>query len=120
MNTPRLVVLALAAVAAGGAAFLARGFLGGGTPKVVAAVPPPPVTSQVLVASSDLVPGRAITADQVHWQSWPKNSVDPSFITQAQTPNIDAVLKGTVVRSPMVSGRAADAEQSDPRRSRQA
>jgi pilus assembly protein CpaB len=104
MNTPRLVVLALAAVAAGGAAFLARGFLGGGTPKVVAAVAPPPVTSQVLVASSDLVPGRAVTAEQVHWQSWPKGSIDPSFITQTASPNIDTIIKGTVVRSPMVSG----------------
>ena len=33
MNTPRLLVLGLAAVAAGGAAFLARGLLGGGTPQ---------------------------------------------------------------------------------------
>ncbi|HEX4860757.1 MAG TPA: Flp pilus assembly protein CpaB [Rhizomicrobium sp.] len=104
MNTPRLVVLALAAVAAGGAAFLARGFLGGGTPKVVAAVPPPPVTAQVLVASADLVPGRAVTPDQVHWQSWPKGSVDPSFITQAMSPDVAAVVKGTVVRAPIVSG----------------
>ena len=104
MNTPRLVVLGLAAVAAGGAAFLARGFLGGGTPKVAAAVPPPVTTSQVLVASADLVPGRAVTPDQVRWQSWPKGSVDPSFITDVSAPSIDAVLKGTVVRSPMVAG----------------
>src|ERR1700748_3704163 len=104
MNTPRLVVLGLAAVAAGGAAFLARGFLGGGTPKVTAAVPPPVTTAPVLVASGDLTPGRAGTADQVHWQSWPRNDVDPSFITSATAPNIDAVIKGTVVRAPMVEG----------------
>ncbi len=105
MNTSRLIVLGLAAVAAGGAAFLARGLLGGGTSKVAAApTPPPVVTSQVLVASADLVPGRPVTSDQVHWQNWPKNSVDPSFITNATNPNIDAVVKGTVVRSPMVAG----------------
>ncbi len=104
MNTPRLVVLGLAAVAAGGAAFLARGFLGGGTPKVAAAVPPPVTTAQVLVASADLVPGRAVTPDEVRWQTWPKGSVDPSFITDASAPSIDAVVKGTVVRAPMVAG----------------
>jgi pilus assembly protein CpaB len=105
MNTPRLIVLGLAAVAAGGAAFLARGLLGGGTPKVAASVAPPPVTtSEVLVASADLVPGRAVTPDEVRWQSWPKGSVDPSFITQENNPSLDAILKGTVVRAPVVAG----------------
>src|SRR6185312_16776447 len=95
MNTPRLVVLGLAAVAAGGAAFLARGLLGGGTPQAHATVAPPPQTAQVLVASSDLVPGTGVTSDQVHWQDWPKKSVDPSFITGDNNPNIDQVVKGT-------------------------
>lgn len=105
MNTSRLIVLGLAALAAGGAAFLARGMLGGGTPKVAAAQTPPPVTTaQVLVAANDLVPGRGVTPDQVRWQSWPKSSVDPSFITEQTNPSIDAIVKGTVVRSPIVAG----------------
>ncbi|MBV9993405.1 MAG: Flp pilus assembly protein CpaB [Alphaproteobacteria bacterium] len=105
MNTSRLVVLGLAAVAAGGAAFLARGLLGGGTSQVAAKPAPAPVTTaQVLVASSDLVPGTGVTADQVHWQEWPKKSVDPSFITGDNNPNIDQVVKGTVVRAPIVAG----------------
>ena len=40
MNTQRLVVLGLAVVAAGGAAFLVRGMLGGGTPQVEAKAAP--------------------------------------------------------------------------------
>ncbi|HWA91223.1 MAG TPA: Flp pilus assembly protein CpaB [Rhizomicrobium sp.] len=105
MNTPRLIVLGIAAIAAGGAAFLARGLLGGGTSTSSATPAPAPVTTaQVLVASADLTPGRPVTNDQVHWQSWPKNSVDPSFITSAGNPNIDAVVKGTVVRAPIVAG----------------
>ena len=36
MNMPRMLILAVATIAAGAAAFLARGFLGGGTPAVVA------------------------------------------------------------------------------------
>jgi pilus assembly protein CpaB len=104
MNTPRLIVLGLAAVAAGGAAFLARGLLGGGTPAVQAAVPAQVSTSEVLVAASDLAPGQKLLAEQVRWQKWPRSSVDASFLTDSNTPNLDAVVKGTVVRSPIVTG----------------
>lgn len=105
MNTPRLVVLGLAAVAAGGAAFLARGLLGGGTSSSTAApMPPPLATSDVLVAAGDLAPGQKLSVDEVRWQKWPKSSVDPSFITEASVPNIEAAVHGTVVRSPMVAG----------------
>src|ERR1700750_981786 len=99
MNTPRLIVLGLAAVAAGGAAFLARGLLGGGTPEVKASLPPQITTSEVLVAASDLAPGQKLAVDQVRWQKWPKNSIDPSFITQEQTPNLETAMKDTVIRS---------------------
>ena len=105
MNTSRLVVLGLAAIAAGGAAFLARGLLGGGTPNANAALTPPPVaTSEVLVAASDLTPGQMLLPEQVRWQKWPRSSVDPSFFTDSNTPNLETVVKGTVVRSPIVAG----------------
>ena len=104
MNTSRLVVLGLAAVAAGGAAFLARGLLGGGTPSVKASLPPPVSTNEVLVAASDLVPGQKLLPEETRWQKWPKSSVDPSFMTQSSTPNLEQAIKGTVVRSPIVAG----------------
>ena len=105
MNTSRLIVLGLAAVAAGGAAFLARGLLGGGTPPVQAAQAPAPVTtSEVLVAANDLTPGQRLLPEQVRWQKWPRSSVDPSFFTDSNTPNLDTLVKGTVVRSPIVAG----------------
>jgi pilus assembly protein CpaB len=104
MNTSRLIVLGLAAVAAGGAAFLARGLLGGGSQQSAAAPMPEQQTAHVLVAANDLVPGRALTPDQVRWQDWPTKSVDPSFITQQGDAPPDAIVKGTVVRSPIVNG----------------
>ena len=68
MNTQRLVVLGLALVAAGGAAFLVRSMLGGGTPAATATPAPPPVAmSEVLVASANLQPGQALAPDQVRW-----------------------------------------------------
>jgi len=106
MNTPRLVVLGLAALAAGGAAFLARGLLGGGTSHVAAAPTPPPIsTTEVMVAASDIAPGQKLTPELVRWQKWPASSIDPSFITGTNEADTQAVVKGTVVRSPVVAGQ---------------
>jgi pilus assembly protein CpaB len=106
MNTQRILVLGLAAVAAGGAAFLARGLLGGGTPEVAASTTPQVVQTDVLVASDNLQPGTALDATKVHWQKWPRSSVDSSFITSDTAgSDIDATVKGTVVRAPLVNGQ---------------
>ncbi len=105
MNRSRVIVLVLAAFAAGIAALLVRGLLGGGTPAVSAAIAPAPaVTLNVLVAQSDIQPGTAITPELVRWQSWPKASVDSSFITQAGNPDTAAIVKGTVARAPLMAG----------------
>ena len=65
MNTQRMLILGVAAVAAGAAALLARGLMGGGTQTAKAALPPPrPATVEVLVAASDLQPGTPLTVSQ--------------------------------------------------------
>lgn len=113
MNTQRMLILGVAALAAGAAALLARGLLGGGTAKVKAEVPPPPrpAVTEVLVASSDLQPGAALTGDSVHWQEWPKSAVDSSFITQENTPDIRTIVRGAVAREPLVTGEPLTADK---------
>src|ERR1700750_1175911 len=93
MNTQRLVVLGLALFAAGG------------SPKVEATPAPVIPMSEVLVASSNLTPGQAMTADRVRWQKWPTASVDPSFITHDAVGSEEAAVKGTVVRMPIMQGQ---------------
>ena len=105
MNTKRLAVLGFAGVMAIAAALLARGAMGGGTPKAVAKVAPPMPMSEVLVASTNLQPGHALTADQVRWQRWPSASVDASFISRKSVTSIDVAVKGTVVRTPIIAGQ---------------
>lgn len=105
MNTKRLIVLGVAGVMAIAAALLARGMMGGGTPNVEARVAPQMPMSDVLVAGANLQPGQALTADQVRWQKWPSSSVDAGFITQDTAGSIDAVVKGTVVRLPLMAGQ---------------
>jgi pilus assembly protein CpaB len=105
MNTQRLIVLGIALVAAGGAAFLVRGMLGGGTPAVQAKAAPAIAMSEVLVANANLTPGQALTVEQVRWEKWPTGSVDPSFITHEAAGSVEQAVKGTVVRAPILSGQ---------------
>ncbi len=60
--------------------------------------------SEVLVANVNLQPGQKLTRDQVRWQKWPSSAVDSSFISNTGT-TLDDVTKGTVVRSPVLSGQ---------------
>lgn len=104
MDRSRIIVLGVAAVAAGGVALLARSLMGGGTPQTVAAPAPRIITSEVLVAASQLTPGTALTPASVRWQDWPKSAVDSSFITHDGSPDLTKVVQHAVVRSPMVAG----------------
>jgi len=104
MNTSRVVILGAAALAAGAAAFLARGLLGGGTEKVKAAPPPPPTTNEVLVAADAIQAGAPLLPGSVRWQVWPKGSVDSSFITHADAPDVDHLVSGVVAREPIAAG----------------
>ena len=105
MNTQRIIVLGIALVAAGGAAFLVRGMLGGGA-QVAAAKPAPQVAmSEVLVANVNLTPGQALKVEQIRWEKWPTSTVDPSFITHDTAGNEDQLVKGTVVRAMILPGQ---------------
>ncbi|HEX4535090.1 MAG TPA: Flp pilus assembly protein CpaB [Rhizomicrobium sp.] len=106
MNRSRIIILVLAAVAAGVTVFLMRGLLGGGSENAQATTAPEQsvAMADVLVASEALQPGVKLSAAQVRWQQWPKSAVDSSFITRDASPNIDQAVNGTVVRAPMVEG----------------
>jgi pilus assembly protein CpaB len=103
MNRSRVIILGLAAIVAGAAALLARGFLGGGT-EPSKAQPVAVSTVGVLVASSNIEPGKPVTPDLVRWQSWPKSTVDSTFLTQDGNATPDKVVKGTIARAPILAG----------------
>jgi pilus assembly protein CpaB len=107
MNTKRIIGLGLALVAAVGLALVVRGMMGGGTPKVVASVVAPPTIkmSEVLVASENLQPGQKLEASKLRWQPWPAKAVDASFVTHDAVVSIDAAVKNTVVRAPILANQ---------------
>jgi pilus assembly protein CpaB len=104
MNMPRMLILAVAAIAAGAAALLARSLLGGGTPTAAARPAPMIATSDVLVAASAIQPGQKLNPMLVRWQRWPTSNIDSSFITHRQQPNIERAVKNTVARTPILAG----------------
>jgi pilus assembly protein CpaB len=104
MNMPRMLILAVAAIAAGAAALLARSLLGGGTPAAVARPAPMIATSDVLVAASAIQPGQKLNPMLVRWQRWPTSNIDSSFITHRQQPNIALAVNNTVARAPLMAG----------------
>ena len=104
MNPQRLIVLGIALVAAGGAAFLVRSMMGGGTPAAQAKVPTIAM-SEVLVANSNLTPGQTLAVDQVRWEKWPTSTVDPSFITHDSVGSEEQAVKGVVVRAMILPGQ---------------
>jgi len=104
MNTRRLVVLLLAAVAAGAVALLARGLFGGGAKEANASTNPSVAMKDVLVAAVRIDPGFAVQPSQVRWQPWPATSVDPSFILKNGNLSLASAVEGTVARAPIVPG----------------
>jgi pilus assembly protein CpaB len=103
MNLTRIAILAVAAIAAVGAALLVRGLLGGGTPQVLAA-PQPLAAAHVLVANADVEAGHALDQSMVRWQDWPKTDVPANYITKEKQADLTKYLDGAFVRAPIVSG----------------
>ena len=106
MNRSRVIVLVAAVVAAGLAALLVRSLLGGGTEKSKAAPPPPQIAMvDVLVASSDIPAGTPLSPTSARWQAWPKSTINDTLITREIAPDLAAAVKGTVARTPLITGQ---------------
>ncbi len=106
MSPLRLIILAVAALAAVVAAVLVRNLAGGSG----ATEPSAPVeiireveVSQikVLVAKEDLRIGTLLTPEHFAWANWPEKALSPSFVTQDLSPDAMEELAGAVVRAAM-------------------
>jgi pilus assembly protein CpaB len=98
MKTARLLVLGVALAAGLGAAFI----VGGSKPtQLVKEIVPTPVvsTDDVLVAARELPYGTVLQDNDLQWQSWPKDSIPPSFVRKSAMPNAVSELRGTITRT---------------------
>jgi pilus assembly protein CpaB len=102
MKAARILILGVALAAGGVAAYLV-------TSDEPPPAPPPQVaaapTDEVLVASSDIGIGQAVSAQTLRWQAWPSTATaSPNFILKKQRPNGMEQLIGSIARTPFANG----------------
>ena len=105
MKLFRVLVLVIALVAGGIAAFLALNMSPGGAPSPTVVELAPQIQSQdVLVASTDIAQGQKLTAENVRWQRWPDDAMNPTYIQKQTMPDAVEKLEGSIVRGAFVVG----------------
>lgn len=117
MKPARLIILSVALVAAGAAAFLAMNMTG--QQQVVqmqaeTVVKKEPVI-EVLVASANLPVGSKLTEESMRWVGWPESGIVEGFITVQGRPEAMTELKNAIVRMPIFEGEPLRVEKiADP------
>jgi pilus assembly protein CpaB len=103
MKRARLIVLAIAFAAAGGAALIAKRL----------SAPPPAERVEVetrvgmvdvLVASKEIRLGDSVGSGDLKWQAWPKNAVSQGYVTREKEAKAIASLSGSIARAPFLEG----------------
>lgn len=108
MSPMRLIILAVALIAAGAAAFLVRN-LASQQPTVVTGpaetveriVEVEVSQQQVLVAKTDLTIGTLLNPEHFRWANWPESTINPAYFTQDFAPDAMETLTGSVVKTPL-------------------
>jgi pilus assembly protein CpaB len=104
MRPARIVLLLVALVAGGLAAFLATRGTGPVTVVEQAAAPQQQPAAQILVAKQAIGVGERLSAAEVEWQTWPADAVRADYITVAKSPDAPAKISGTVARFEIFQG----------------
>jgi pilus assembly protein CpaB len=108
MPASRLIILGVAAAAAGGAGYVAKNMAAVEPVRVVldqSQKKPAIALQDVLALASDVGMGEAL-GSKMKWQEWPSDAVNANFITKLSDPDALEKLKGSVARMPMYAGEA--------------
>lgn len=97
----RMAIFALALASGGAAAWLSSGSTSNNVDAGTLAEVP---MEQVLVASTNIVPGAPIDPAALRWQAWPQAAVGESYITQRARPDAPQELAGMAARSTILTG----------------
>lgn len=104
MRVSRIVLVLVAVIAAGLAAFLALGNA------FNQPAPDQPVQivqaqhDQVLIAKNDIGIGETLGVANLEWQDWPQNMVLPGYITSSANPQAIEEMRSTVARFELFKG----------------
>lgn len=111
MKPTRIIILAVAVVAAGLAGLLAVRISGKKAAGIVETVIQREATVKVLVSAENLPVGSRLNDKALQWLAWPKNGITEGFITDEKRPNAVTELAGVVVRMPLFKGEPIRAEK---------
>jgi pilus assembly protein CpaB len=100
MKSARIIVLAIALIAGGLAAYLASGSSEKPPEAPVAQLP----TVDVLVASGDIGLGQTVGPESLVWQTWTQSTASGSFIRRSDRPQAATELAGSIARAPFIAG----------------
>src|SRR3569623_806061 len=105
MRVSRIVLVLVALIAGGLAAFLALGnaFNQPAPEQPIVQVAQVP-HDQVLIAKTDIGIGERLGLANLEWQDWPQNTLQPGYITSSQTPKAIDEMKDTVARFELFKG----------------
>jgi pilus assembly protein CpaB len=113
MKPARVIILSVALLAAGAAAFLAMKLTG--RERVVQMQAETVVKKEpainVLVASANLPVGSRLTEESIRWQGFPENGIVEGFITETNRPEALTELKDAIIRMPIFEGEPIRAEK---------
>lgn len=117
MKPARLIILTVAVVAAGTAAFMAMNLRRGETVVQMQSetvIQKEPVVD-VLVASANLPIGARLNQESMKWVGWPQGGVVEGFITVEKRPDALKELNNAIVRMPIFEGEPIRPEKiADP------
>lgn len=103
MKPARLILLLVALVAGGLAAFLVT--RGGPAPEqIVTTEVVEEAKEQVLIARTPIGVGQRLSAESVEWQDWPAGALRPEYVTISAMPDAPATLTGAVARFEIFPG----------------
>ena len=99
MKPARIILLLVALIAGGLAAFLVtRGGRAPTTQIVTNEIVRQEAKTQILVAKGPIGMGERLTATTVEWQDWPEGAIRPEYVTISAMPDAPAELTGAVAR----------------------
>ena len=99
MRPARIILVVVALVAGGLAAFLVTRTGGGQAPsREVVTQLVKEAKTQILVAKTPIGVGERLNPDRVEWQDWPEGALRPEYVTISAMPEAPADLSGAVAR----------------------
>lgn len=103
MKPSRIVLILVAIIAGGLAAYLATR---GDAPQPVqqASAPQPVASGNVLVATRDIGVGERLSPGALEWRDWPQDAINAQYITKAGMPDAVKQLDGAVARFEIFAG----------------